>query len=108
MKKYEIQGVIGMGAYGVVLKAVNKQSRENVAIKKFKESDSNPIIRKIALREVKALRHVNHPNLVKFKEAFRREDKLNIVFEYLPKTVLEDIEQNPQGLSPSLIQSYMF
>lgn len=81
-----------MGAYGVVLKAVNKQTKENVAIKKFKESDSNPIIRKIALREVKALKNVNHPNLVKFKEAFRREDKLNIVFEYVSKTVLEDIE----------------
>ena len=92
MKKYEVQGVIGMGAYGVVLKAVNKQTKENVAIKKFKESDSNPIIRKIALREVKALKNINHENLVKFKEAFRREDKLNIVFEYVPKTVLEDIE----------------
>jgi hypothetical protein len=28
MKKYEIQGVIGMGAYGVVLKAIDKTSRQ--------------------------------------------------------------------------------
>jgi len=28
MKKFEVQGVIGMGAYGVVLKAVNKQTKE--------------------------------------------------------------------------------
>jgi serine/threonine protein kinase len=28
MKKYEIQGVIGMGAYGVVLKAVDKNTKE--------------------------------------------------------------------------------
>jgi len=28
-----------MGAYGVVLKAVNKHTGEIVAIKKFKESD---------------------------------------------------------------------
>jgi serine/threonine protein kinase len=27
MKKYEIQGVIGMGAYGVVLKAVDKNTK---------------------------------------------------------------------------------
>jgi len=58
MKKYDIQGVIGMGAYGVVLKAVNKQTKEIVAIKKFKESDTNPIIKKIALREVRVLRNV--------------------------------------------------
>ena len=83
MKKYEIQGVIGMGAYGVVLKAVNKHNKETVAIKKFKESDSNPIIKKIALREVWALKNVSHPNIVKFKEAFRRDHKLNIVFEFV-------------------------
>jgi cyclin-dependent kinase-like len=47
-----------MGAYGVVLKAVNKQTKELLAIKKFKESDENPIIRKIALREVKALKNL--------------------------------------------------
>ena len=45
-----------MGAYGVVLKAVNKSTKELLAIKKFKESDENPIIRKIALWEVKALK----------------------------------------------------
>ena len=94
MKKYEIQGVIGMGAYGVVLKATNKHNKESVAIKKFKESDQNPVIRKIALREVKALKNVKHENIVKFKEAFKRENKLNIVFEFVEKTVLDDIEEN--------------
>jgi cyclin-dependent kinase-like len=94
MRKFEIQGVIGMGAYGVVLKAVNKQTKELLAIKKFKESDENPIIRKIALREVKALKTLQHENIVEFKEAFRKESKLNIVFEFIQKTVLEDIENN--------------
>ena len=28
MKKFEVEGVIGMGAYGVVLKAVNKLTKE--------------------------------------------------------------------------------
>jgi cyclin-dependent kinase-like len=70
MRKFEVQGVIGMGAYGVVLKAVNKQNKELLAIKKFKESDENPIIRKIALREVKALKNLQHENIVEFKEAF--------------------------------------
>lgn len=108
MKKYDIQGVIGMGAYGVVLRAVNKQTKEVVAIKKFKESDNNPIIKKIALREVKALKNVCDTNIVKFIEAFRRENKLNIVFEFVEKTVLEDIERSPEGVSPGLIKSYIF
>lgn len=79
-----------------------------VAIKKFKESDSNPIIKKIALREVKALKNTEHRNIVKFKEAFKRENKLNIVFEFLERTVLEDIENSHSGLSPALIRSYMY
>lgn len=108
MKKYDVQGVIGMGAYGVVLRAVNRQTKEVVAIKKFKESDNNPIIKKIALREVKALKNVSDPNIVKFIEAFRRENKLNIVFEFVEKTVLEDIENNSDGLPPNLIKSYMY
>ncbi len=95
MRKFEVQGVIGMGAYGVVLKAVNKQNKELLAIKKFKESDENPIIRKIALREVKALKNLQHENIVEFKEAFWKENKLNIVFEFIQKTVLEDIENSP-------------
>lgn len=87
-----------MGAYGVVLKAINKETQEVVAIKKFKESDTNPIIKKIALWEVKALKNVQNENIVKFKEAYRKNKKLNIVFEFVEKTVLEDIEKSPEGL----------
>ena len=41
MNKYEILDQIGEGEYGVVLKAKNKETGEKVAIKKFKEDDSN-------------------------------------------------------------------
>lgn len=97
-----------MGAYGVVLRATNRSTKEFFAIKKFKESDENPIIRKIALREVKALKALQHENIVEFKEAFRKESKLIIVFEFIEKTVLQEIENFPQGLSIELIKSYMF
>lgn len=36
MNNYEIMGLIGEGAYGVVLKAKRKDTGSNVAIKKFK------------------------------------------------------------------------
>lgn len=39
MNKYEVVGVVGEGAYGVVLKCRNKGTGEIVAVKKFKESD---------------------------------------------------------------------
>jgi cyclin-dependent kinase-like len=45
-----------------------------VAIKKFKESNNNEIVKKTTLREVKILRMLRSPNnhIVMLKEAFRR------------------------------------
>lgn len=49
MNKYETLEIIGEGQYGVVLKAINKETEQLgieknnlVAIKKFKEDDSEP------------------------------------------------------------------
>ncbi|XP_032331540.1 cyclin-dependent kinase-like 5 [Camelus ferus] len=39
MNKFEILGVVGEGAYGVVLKCRHKETHEIVAIKKFKDSE---------------------------------------------------------------------
>lgn len=39
MNKYEVLGVVGEGAYGIVLRCRNKESGEVVAVKKYKESD---------------------------------------------------------------------
>lgn len=47
---------MGEGAYGIVYKARNKESGEIVAIKKFKESEDDEIVKKTTLREVKMLR----------------------------------------------------
>ena len=35
--KYEVLGVVGEGAYGIVYKCKNKENGKYVAIKKFKE-----------------------------------------------------------------------
>jgi serine/threonine protein kinase len=52
MNKYEVLGVVGEGAYGVVLRCRNKDTGEIVAIKKFKESEDDECVRKTTLREV--------------------------------------------------------
>ena len=64
MNKYEILGVVGEGAYGVVLKCRNKETGEILAIKKFKESEDDEIIKKTTLREVKVLRMLKAVNIV--------------------------------------------
>ncbi len=64
MNKYEVLGIVGEGAYGVVLKCKHKETSEIVAIKKFKESDSDEIIRKTSLREVKILKLLKNDHIV--------------------------------------------
>lgn len=56
MDKYESLGVIGEGSYGVVVRARHKATRQIVAIKKFLESEDDPSVKKIAMREIKMLK----------------------------------------------------
>ncbi len=72
MNKYEIQGIVGEGAYGIVYKAKNKETGEVVAIKKFKESEDDEIVKKTTLREVKMLRMLRQENIVTLIEAFKK------------------------------------
>lgn len=56
MERYEKLGKVGQGSYGVVFKCRNKDTGQIVAIKKFLESEEDPVIRKIALREIRMLK----------------------------------------------------
>jgi serine/threonine protein kinase len=56
MDKYERVSKIGEGAYGVVFKCKHKETGQIVAIKKFFESEDDPLIRRIAFREVRMLK----------------------------------------------------
>lgn len=108
MNKYETLGIVGEGAYSVVYKCRNKDTNEVVAIKKFKESEEDEVVRKTTLREVKILRMLKHENIVTLREAFRRKGRLYLVFEYVERTLLEVLEANPNGADPALIEKLIY
>ncbi|CAK1547459.1 unnamed protein product [Leptosia nina] len=97
MERYEKLAKLGEGSYGLVYKCRNRETGEVVAIKKFVENEDDPLIRKIALREIRMLKNLKHPNLVNLIEVFRRKRKLHLVFEYCDHTVLHEMEKYPAG-----------
>ena len=128
MNKYEIIGIVGEGAYGIVYKAKCKETGEFgkylfsfctwfshtqtndlthlplqilVGIKKFKEPDDDEIAKKTIMREVRMLRMLKYKNIVTLKEAFKRKGRLYLVFEYVEKNLLEVLEENSVGIDVS-------
>ena len=106
-KKYDVLGVVGEGAYGIVYKCRNKETGKYVAIKKFKEIEDK-LVQKTMKRELKMLQMLKHDNVVDFQEAFIYKGNLFLVFEYVEKNLLEVLEKSPDGLNPKLIRSFVF
>ena len=105
--KYEVLGIVGEGAYGIVYKCLNKETNKYVAVKKFKETHDK-LVQKTMKRELAMLQMLRHENVVEFQESFVSKGNFFLVFEYVEKNLLEVLEESPKGLSPKLIRSFIF
>ena len=47
-------------------------------------------------------------NIVNLREAFRRKNKLYLVFQYVEKNMLEILEEKPAGLSVEQVRKYIY
>uniref|UniRef100_A0A8C5M080 Cyclin-dependent kinase-like 5 n=1 Tax=Leptobrachium leishanense TaxID=445787 RepID=A0A8C5M080_9ANUR len=85
-----------------------QETKEIVAIKKFKDSEENEEVKETTLRELKMLRTLKQENIVELKEAFRRRGKLYLVFEYVEKNMLELLEEMPNGVPSEKVKNYIY
>ncbi|XP_039566411.1 cyclin-dependent kinase-like 2 [Passer montanus] len=108
MDKYQVLGLVGEGSYGMVTKCRNRESGQVVAVKKFLESDDDAAVRKIALREIKLLKQLRHENLVNLLDVCKRKKRWYLVFEFVDHTVLNDLEDSPNGLDCDRVRKYLF
>ncbi|CAH9080668.1 unnamed protein product [Cuscuta epithymum] len=97
MDRYHIINEVGNGTFGSVWRALNLQTGEMVAIKKMKK-EYYSWEECINLREVKSLRKMNHPNIVKLKEVIRENDNLFFVFEYMERNLYELMKERERNL----------
>mmetsp|Transcript_14832 Transcript_14832/g.19568 ORF Transcript_14832/g.19568 Transcript_14832/m.19568 type:complete len:413 (+) Transcript_14832:205-1443(+) len=107
MNRYKITKTVGDGTYGSVLKAINRQTGEVVAIKKMKKKFYT-WEECMQLREVKSLKKLNHPNIVKLKEVIRENDELFFVFEYLDGNLYESMKKRERYFPESKIRNIMY
>ena len=107
MDRYKIIKTVGDGTYGSVVKAVNKKTGEVVAIKKMKKKFYS-WEECMALREIKSLRKLNHPNIVKLKEVIRVNDDLYFIFEYMEMNIYQLIKDRTTELPENQLKSIIY
>ncbi|XAR60930.1 Cyclin-dependent kinase [Bertholletia excelsa] len=106
MERYKLLEELGDGTCGSVYKAINKESSEIVAIKKMKrkfyswEECMN-------LREVKSLRKLNHPNIIKLKEIVRENNELFFIFDYMEYNLYQIMKGRQKPFSEDEIRTFM-
>eukprot|EP00898_Chlorokybus_atmophyticus_P000683 jgi/Chlat1/1615/Chrsp127S01875 len=114
--KYQVLGIVGEGAYGMVSRCRNTATGEVVAIKEFKtysearscttegewdalERDDVPMCAQM-LTPSDMTQALPHPNIVKYREHVVAGDKLLIVMEFVPRNLLELLESAGSGGLP--------
>ena len=65
LDKYDKKEKLGEGTYGVVYKAINKETGEMVALKKIRLEKEDDGVPSTAIREISLLKGLKHPNIVK-------------------------------------------
>ena len=101
---YQIIGVLGAGGMGRVYKVKNMISDRIDAMKVLLPDLANePDLADRFLREIKVLASLNHPNIAGLHTAFRLENQLLMIMEFVDGTTLEDkLKNGPIPLSDAI------
>jgi hypothetical protein len=90
--RYTIEGVLGRGGMGVVLKAHDNLLQRTVAIKILSEElQDNKEAQRLFLAEARSLARLSHPNLVAIHDVTTAQDIVLMVFEFVEGTTLDRI-----------------
>ena len=82
IKNYDIGSQLGSGAYAIVKSSVHKTTGQTVAIKIYEKYKLASSQRKSCVnREVRVLKNINHPHIVKFYDVIETPKEVYIIME---------------------------
>ncbi|CAJ1009926.1 putative Protein kinase domain/Protein tyrosine kinase [Leishmania naiffi] len=109
MEHYDVLEVIGEGTYGVVFKCRDKRTNRIVAVKQFKSFESNAYVRVAMLRELRVEQLLKgEPNVTQLLETFKQKNRLYLVMEYIPRSLLDLLEEARHGLPEDSLMVLLF
>ncbi|CAD8162161.1 unnamed protein product [Paramecium octaurelia] len=97
LKKFELLEFKGKGAYGVVWKAIDRKTKQIVALKKIFDAFHNATDSQRTFREVMFLEQLNnHENIIKLTSVIKAENNkdLYMVFDYMETDLHKVIRAN--------------
>jgi len=80
---YKILSVLGQGAFSIVYKAMHRKTETLRCIKKIKISNFTKADEESIMNEIKILKVIDHPHIMKIYEYYEKNDHLYIVTEFL-------------------------
>ena len=110
-KRYRKIDFLGEGQFATVFKAEDTENDNKVvAVKKIKlgqKSDARDGINRTALREIKLLQELQHPNVIGLLDVFGHKSNISLIFDFMD-TDLEVIIRDPSILlTPGHIKAYV-
>ncbi|KAG2643244.1 hypothetical protein PVAP13_2KG310700 [Panicum virgatum] len=104
--------LIGAGAFGQVYLGMNLDSGELLAVKQVLIGTSNATREKAQAHireleeEVKLLKNLSHPNIVRYLGTVREEDTLNILLEFVPGGSIQSLLGKLGSFPEPVIKKY--
>eukprot|EP00702_Spironucleus_salmonicida_P002428 EST43719.1 Kinase, CMGC CDK [Spironucleus salmonicida] len=106
LDRYQRQAQLGEGTYGVVYKAIDKETNQTVALKRIRLDSQDEGIPATAIREIAILKELKHPNVVDLLSVVHTDSKLTLVFEYVTLDLKKFMDKKGR-LTPIQIKSLM-
>ncbi|EJU06207.1 Pkinase-domain-containing protein [Dacryopinax primogenitus] len=103
---YQIGNAVGEGTFGKVYKATDSATGVSVALKRIRmeaEKDGFPVT---AMREIKILQALRHPNVVGLYEMMVAKGSVYMVFEYMEHDLLGVLSQSLFSFTDANLKSF--